>query len=90
MQQPWVSVAKKPMTRPKQWNRGGEQDTVSSGVSSMASPTNKPLLSMLLENRESNDSANDMEGRTYMWLSMAALGLPVVPGLALVNCTCSQ
>jgi hypothetical protein len=47
---PWVSVARRPRVRPKQWKRGGGQQRVSSGVRFIRSPMKEELFIRLLRN----------------------------------------
>lgn len=54
---------------------------MSSGHSRIRSPMNLELLTMLLKNVSKLQTAKyaDLRGRAHWWLSMAALGRPVVP-----------
>ena len=45
---PCTKDARKPKTKPKQWNRGGGQQIMSAGVRCIASPTKRALLRRLL------------------------------------------
>lgn len=49
MDEPCVTHARRPRTRPKQWKRGGGQQRMSVGVKDMRSPIERALLMRLLE-----------------------------------------
>lgn len=65
------------MISPKQWNNGGGQHIISSGVRRIAPPTYWALFTMFLSCQSS--PASDQGSYTYVCVSIAALGDPVVP-----------
>lgn len=80
MELPCVNEARKPSTRPKQWNKGGGQHITSSGVSFIASPTKRALLRrLLLIVSHRLDLIPSRPEWTYTCVSIAAFGEPVVP-----------
>lgn len=48
MEAPWVRTARRPRTRPKQWNRGGGQQRMSLWVRARRSPMKRALFTTLL------------------------------------------
>lgn len=77
MDAPRQNVARKPMTSPKQWNSGGGQHITSCAVMPDCAPAKRALLIIPLI--IVRNGCPDHKRFPYKCVSIAALGVPVVP-----------